>query len=260
MEVWVGHSLAKLGRVDLAKDIFQINDIQLDSSNVGYDDSRQKRQKSGMDYAHLGVRRLDLAAGDLNYTPDSISGTIRSASFLEQSGFQLTRLRTKFFYSDHRAWLSDFFLQTPGTVLQRNISLRYDSLAGMMKNPAHTLIDLDLADSRVWMQDVLTFAPFLRAQSVFSRPNEVWSINARVKGSFDALDVQTLQLSGIRDLRLDLAGRVGHPFDVRRLEGDFAATPDLGQPGRVGQSVAQGDAALPYFASRLFRSHRAIGR
>jgi hypothetical protein len=219
--VWVGHGLAKLGRVDMAKEIFQINDIQLDSTNVGFDNNRQKRQKTGMDYAHLRVRQLDFVGRDLTYTPDSISGTIRDAAFLEQSGFRLTRLRTKFFYSDRRAWLGDLFLQTPGSLLQRTVSLSCDSMAGMMKNPAHTWVDLDLAGSRVRVQDLLIFVPSLRAESVFSHPDEVWSINARVKGSFDSLNIQTLQFSGIRDWQLDLAGRVGHPFDVRRLEGDL---------------------------------------
>ena len=219
--VRVGRLATKVQRVDFANEIFQLKDFQLDSTDVRFDDNRQQRQKAGMDYAHLGVSQLGLAARELDYSPDSLSGTISGGSFLEQSGFRLARLRTKFFYSGHRAMLSDLFLQTPGSLLQRNVSLQYDSLGGIMKNPAHTLVDLDLAGSRVQVQDLLSFAPFLRVQPVFSHPNEVWPVNARVKGSFDALNIQTLQLSGIRDIRLDLAGRVVHPLEIRRLWADL---------------------------------------
>lgn len=195
--------------------------VRLNGDNVRFDDDNQPRQKEGMDYAHLGVSQLTLSASNLNYSSDSISGTIAQGSLTEQSGFRLMRLQTQFLYSDHRAILSNLLLQTPGTLLQRNASLQYDDLAGMMKNPARTLVDLDLPGSRVQVKDILTFAPFLRTQPLFSHPNEIWQVNARIKGSFDALTVPVLQVSGVRDLRIDVAGKVLHPFDVRRIQTDL---------------------------------------
>ncbi len=192
--------------------------VRLNGDNIQFDDDNQPRQKAGMDYAHLAVSRLTLAASNLNYSTDSISGAIAQGSLTEQSGFRLMRLQTRFFYSDHRALLSDLLLQTPGTLLQRNASMQYTSLAGMMKDPARTLVDLDLSGSRVQVKDILTFAPFLRSQPLFSRPNEIWQVNARVSGNFDALTVPVLQVSGVQDLRLDVAGRVLHPFDVKRIQ------------------------------------------
>lgn len=219
-DVRVGRLVTVGGRLDLNRDIFQVREIQIDSTSLRFDDDRQKRQKAGMDYAHLGVTGFRLRAGDLQYTPDSISGTITAASLDEQSGFRLNRLQTVFFYSDHRAQLGGLLLETPGTLLQRSISLRYGSITGMVKNAAHTLVDLDLAGSRVQVRDILYFAPFLRSQPLFNRPGESWQIRARAKGSFDDLTVQTLQVSGIMDLRVDVEGRVLHPMDARRLQVD----------------------------------------
>jgi hypothetical protein len=192
--------------------------VRLNGDNIQFDDDNQPRQRAGMDYAHLGVSQLTLAASNLNYSTDSISGAIAQGSLTEQSGFRLIRLQTQFFYSDHRALLRNLILQTPGTLLQRNASLQYADLAGMMKNPARTLVDLDLPGSRVQVKDILTFAPFLRSQPLFSHPNEVWQINAQVKGNFDALTIPVLQVSGIQDLQLDVAGKVLHPFDSRRIQ------------------------------------------
>jgi len=220
MQARLGRLTADVREVDLDKEIFLAKAIQLDNTDIRYDDNTQKKQKAGMDYAHLAVRQLSLAGSDLRYSQDSISGTVASGALSEQSGFRLIRLQTNFFYSNRRALLKDLVLQTPGTLLRRDVSLQYDSIAGMVKTPAHTLIDLDLAGSRVQVKDILTFAPFLASQPVFRHPEEVWVVNARAKGSFDVLDISELQLSGIRDLRLNLAGVIRHPFDSRRIQGD----------------------------------------
>ena len=217
----LGRLVANGAQLDLGKEIIRLKKIQVDSTDTRFDDNRVRRQKTGMDYAHLGVTRFRLRAGNLEYTPDSISGTIAEGSLNERSGFRLNRLQTSFFYSGHRTELDRLLLETPGTHLQRTIALRYDSIAGMVKDAAHTQVDLDLAGSRVQVGDILTFAPFLRKQPLFSRPGEVWRIGARAKGSLDALDVQMLQVSGIRDLQADVAGRVIHPFDTRRLKADL---------------------------------------
>jgi TamB, inner membrane protein subunit of TAM complex/AsmA family len=219
--VRIGGLETNVRRVDLEKEIFQVKDIRLDSTELRFDDDKQKPQKTGMDYAHLGVTGLALAARDLAYSPDSISGAIRSATLKERSGFRLDTLKTVFFYSDHRAQLNDLLLVTPGTVLRRAVSLRYDSLGGMIKDAAKTQVDLDLAGSRVQVRDILVFAPYLKSQPAFSRPDEILRVTARATGSLDVLNIQTLQFSGLRDIRVDVAGRVLHPFQTDRLWADL---------------------------------------
>ena len=219
--VRIGSLETNVRRVDLEKEVFQVSDIRLDSTDVRYDDDKRKPQKEGMDYSHLGVTALALAGRNLAYSPDSISGMIKSAMFREQSGFRLDTLRTTFFYSDHRAQLNDLLLVTPGTVLRRAVRLRYDSIGGMVKDAAKTQVDLDLAGSRVKVGDILIFAPGLKSQPAFSRPDEIVQVTARATGTFDALNIQTLQCSGLRDIRVDVAGRVLHPLQTDRLWADL---------------------------------------
>jgi translocation and assembly module TamB len=248
--VHIGGLETNVRRVDLAKEVFQVSDIRLDSTDVRFDDDKQKPQKIGVDYAHLGVTGLALAARDLAYSPDSVSGAIRSATLKERSGFQLDTLRTVFFYSGHRAQLNDLLLVTPGTVLRRAVALRYDSLGGMIKDAAKTRVDLDLAGSRVKVKDILVFAPWLKSQPVFSRPDEILQVTARATGSLDALNIQTLQFSGLRDIRVDVAGRILHPFrtdrlwadvKVNRISGSRAAILGLLPKGTVPSSISLPD-------------------
>jgi hypothetical protein len=244
--VRIGGLEANVRRVDLEKEIFQLKDVRMDSTDVRFDDDKRKPQKEGMDYAHLGMTGLTLAAADLAYSPDSVSGSIRSATLKERSGFRLDTLQTVFLYSDHRAQLNDLLLVTPGTVLRRAVTLRYDSLGGMIKDAAKTKVDLDLAGSRVRVGDILVFAPYLRRQPAFSRPDEIWQVTARATGSLDALNIQTLRFSGLRDIRVDVAGRVAHAFqtdrlwadlNVNRISGSRAAVVGLLPKGTVPASI-----------------------
>ena len=206
--------------LDLNKLIIHARGLQLDSVNYALDNTKQPRQKRGMDYYHLYAQNLTLHGEDLAYTPDSSSGRITRGELAERSGFRLTQLQTRFFYSDRRITLSDLLLRTPGTLLQRSASLTCDSLAGMMKNPAHTLVRLDLPNSHVQLRDLLIFAPDLASQPAFRNPNDTWVVNGRLDGNFDAITVRGLQFSGLRDVRLDMAGVIRHPFDSRRIQGD----------------------------------------
>ncbi len=207
--------------LDLNKLIIRSKGLNLDSASFAMDNSKQPRQKSGMDYYHLLANGLTLHGEDLAYSADSASGQITKGELLEQSGFRLTQLQTKFFYSDRRIALQDLLLRTPGTLLQRSASLQYDSLASMMKTPAHTLVSLDLPSSHVQLKDILVFAPGLAKQPVFRHPNDTWQLNGRLNGNFDAIDIQTLQFSGIQDIRLDMNGRLLHPFDTRRIQANL---------------------------------------
>ena len=195
--------------------------LRFNGDNLQFDDDTQRPQKTGMDYAHLKVDQLTLHGSSLSYSDDSTSGTLTKGSFSERSGFRLTRLQTRFLYASHQAFLKDLFLQTPGTLLQGSAALKYATLSGMMKDPKHTLIDLDLPNSKIQVKDILGFVPALQTQPVFAHPADVWSINTRVKGNLDALNIQTLQFSGIQDLRLDVAGTLLHPLDPKNIMADL---------------------------------------
>ncbi|WP_431210527.1 hypothetical protein ACQ86N_31685 [Puia sp. P3] len=220
-EVKVGELAAQVKRVDLEKMGFEVSRIEADSTDLRYDDNSQKKQKRGMDYAHLAVKGLGLSADNFSYSADSISGHISRGEFSEQSGFRLDQLQTRFFYSDRRVWLKDLLVRTPGSLLQRAAAMEYDSVMGIVKHPARTRLDVDLVNSKVQVRDILYFAPFLASQPAFANPSAVWNIDARTTGTLDVLNIQRLRFSGIRDLRLDVTGKLLHPMDTSRISADL---------------------------------------
>ncbi|HVV03065.1 MAG TPA: AsmA family protein, partial [Puia sp.] len=214
--VQLGGLTAEVRSVDLDKQVFRVKSVELDSTDWRFDDDKQRRQKKGMDYAHLDVRGMSLHGNDLLYSADSISGVLTKGEMSEQSGFTLLELRTGFVYTAHETLLKDLLLRTPGTLLRRSLTLHYSSLAGITKDPAHTLVDLDLPDSRIKVKDVLVFAPFLASQPALA-PNDIWNVDTRIRGNLDNLRIEHLRFSGLQDIRLDLSGTVLHPMDTARV-------------------------------------------
>jgi len=217
----VGSLVADVRKVDLDRMVYQLGELRVDSTDLRFDDDSQKRQKKGMDYYHLAVKGLALSADNFTYSADSISGHISRGLLSEQSGFRLDQLQTRFFYSGRRVWLKDLLVRTPGTLLQRAAAMEYDSVMGIVKHPARTRLDIDLVNSRVQVKDILYFAPFLASQPAFAKPNSIWYIDARTTGTLDVLTIQRLRFSGMRDLRLDVAGKLLHPMDTSRISADL---------------------------------------
>ncbi|HSC39415.1 MAG TPA: AsmA family protein, partial [Chitinophagaceae bacterium] len=92
--------------------------VQLNDDAIRYDDDNQRRMASGMDYAHIKTTGLTLHAANLLYSSDTISAHITEGSMKEKSGFELSRLQTRFFYSARQAYLEDLDLRTPHTILR----------------------------------------------------------------------------------------------------------------------------------------------
>ena len=195
--------------------------IALNNNNLQYDDNNNRPVASGMDYSHIKATGVTLHAADLLYGPDSISGNIRSGSLREKSGFELSRLQTKFLYASHQAYLENLDLRTPHTLLRDFVRLRYPSLAAFKNNPGGVELDLQLRNSQLQLKDALYFAPQLAKQELFRRPNDILHVNTRVKGTLDNMNVQQLQLSGIGSTVIDIAGTLRHPTDAKRFSADL---------------------------------------
>lgn len=179
-----------------------------DQNNLQFDNDNLPRQRTGMDYAHLKATPFVLHAKDFFFAEDSIGGKIESASFREQSGFVLNELTADFLYTGNQAWLHDLYLETPGTQLKRNATIRYASLDALQKDLGNLYIDIDIADSRILVKDILSFVPSLRSQPAFADPGATWFINSQVQGRVADLNITSLQLRGLQDTRADIKGRI----------------------------------------------------
>ena len=186
----------------------QVKSLDIADNNFQFDNDNNPKVAKGMDYAHLKAEALTLKASNVLLDVDSMAAKITKASFKEKSGFVLNDLQTKFLYTEKETYLHDLYLETPGTELKRNAAIKYASLESLKNDIGNMYVDLDLQDSKLSVKDVLTFVPELSQQPAFAYPDAVWYVNSRINGRINQLNIDELQLQGLRDTKVDVAGTI----------------------------------------------------
>jgi translocation and assembly module TamB len=198
-----------------------VAEIDLDKNDIRFDNDNSPSVQKGMNYAHLDARELTLKASNFVLATDSVAGEITEGSVKEKSGFDLEELRTKFLYTSRGASLQDLYIKTPGTELRRHASIRYASIESIQKDIGNMQVDLDIEDSRLLVKDVLMFAPMLQQQPAFADPNAVWYLNSRVTGRVSDLRINSLQLQGLQQTKVDVTGSIAGLPEMKNMRADL---------------------------------------
>lgn len=199
-----------------------VNAIELDDNNFKFDDESKRRIVRGMDYAHMDIKDLTLHANNFAFNKDSIAGEITEGQMSEKSGFVLNTLEAKFVYTDKGASIQGLLIKTPGTTLQRSAVVSYPSLEALQKNIGLLELNVDIADSKVRVKDILIFAPALAAQPAFRNPNTTLFLDARIRGSVSRLRIDKFQAHGLGNTRVDVSGAINGLPDAKNLSADLS--------------------------------------
>ncbi len=202
-------------RLQIAKTSFLNNNIQ-------YDDESKPRQASGMDFSHLKLTGLSIEMANLLYSKDSIAGKVTKGSLQEQSGFVLNAFSTDFLYAFNQAYLKNLSIQTPGSSIQRSLSIRYPSIEAIQKDPSKMTIDADLRNTSIQLKDILAFMPSLKTQPIFKNSATVLHINTRMTGSLAKLSVPAFQFSGMGGTSAELSGTIRNATDPKKFQADLS--------------------------------------
>lgn len=189
----------------------------LDNVNVIYNNGIGQNLSKSFDSNHLNISKLNGTLKDISYGTD-ISGTVEQVSFIENSGFVLENLSTKFKYGTTETILDELNLKTPHTFLQRNLKLTYNNINDLSNNLGLVGVEAKLPQTKIGFKDVLWLAPNLRNSIPFkSYPNAILNVTAHVKGTVNDLLVQEFKLSGLDNLKVDASGTVKNALDTDKL-------------------------------------------
>ncbi len=180
--------------------------VEINDNNLKFDDDSKARLAHGMDYSHLDAKNLTLHLDKLLFSGDSISATIKKGVMREKSGFVLNRFEGNLLFADTEAFLRNLIIETPGSIVRRDIILTYPSLETVTKDPSLLKMNIDLRDTRVQVKDLLVFAPQLISQPAFQDKNATWYLNGRLRGNLSNLQIETLQARGLNNTTLDISG------------------------------------------------------
>ncbi len=199
----------KLDRLRLGNDRFQLDDNAVDL-------------KEGLDPAHLDLQHIYVSAGDVLYTPESMIASIQQLAFKDRSGFILDTLHADIAYNNKQISATALYLQTPYSVLQNSIVLKYVDIAALTTMPANTTVDIKLDKSVIAVNDLYTLVPSVKK---YMQPqkfrNNIVRLNTAVTGTLKELSIPSLQLSGFSGTVINAKAILYNITDANNLAYDI---------------------------------------
>ncbi|MBD3581359.1 translocation/assembly module TamB domain-containing protein [Flavobacterium selenitireducens] len=187
-----------------------------------FDDENAQRVKKGIDYKHLALSGFELKATNVSYSPDVISGNVKSLKMRDKSGVVIEKLQAEFYYGPKQAYAKNLYLKTPKTEIRDRLVAGYPSLESLSDAPGELLLDADLKNSRIAFEDILLFVPTLEDTNPFKdNPKAVVFINGQLKGKLKDLSIPNLEVSGIGNTRIAASGRITGLPDAKTARFDL---------------------------------------
>jgi hypothetical protein len=181
----------------------------LTNNDVQFDNQAQPKMAKGLDYMHMNIHNLNGELTDFNYNGKDISGRVNSFTFSEQSGLDIKQFHTTFLYGEKQSYLKDLYLETPQTVIQKQLQVSYPSLAALSSNLGALHIDADIADSKVGLKDILLLMPTMAAMEPFKHsPNAVFKVSSRVVGNVNNLSIPNFEITGLSHTHIKASGNI----------------------------------------------------
>ncbi len=186
--------------------------VDLVNNHLQYDNLAAKPLAKGIDFNHLDVTGLNLGATDLVFNNEGIKINVKNGSLKDKSGFELNALKGDAIYSDKQIKLSNFILKTPHTNIENATDITYSSIDDLTKHPERVKIKLALKNTSVGLKDASFFSNALPK----AYENQKLKVNAQLNGSLNDLNVPQLQVSGFKNLAIDISGRAKNVTDVNK--------------------------------------------
>lgn len=191
----------------------------LANDDIKFDNEGQKLLKKGLDYAHMHISDLNADFENLVYNPDTMSGTINSFTFKEKSGLALQKLHTDFFYGPKNTYLKNLLVETPHTIIQKDLEVSYPSIDAVTKDMGKLSINANLDGTRVAMQDVLLIMPAMAGQ-LQGIQHDVFRVNGKVIGKINDLNIPSLEIAGLSGTHVKASARLRGLPDMNRATFD----------------------------------------
>ena len=172
--------------------VYEIDDIFLKNCKFSY----KKQQKNiaetmqKVDFANLYLKEINSRISLDKIAEKHFSGSIKSLSFSEKSGFKLKNFQTKFLFNDSTCRVLDTKLLLPNSQFSLDsIVLTYNNLETLKTNFEKTGIDLGMFSAKINCKDFVNFSP------LFSDLTNEITMKMRAYGTIENLIVERIDIN-----------------------------------------------------------------
>ncbi|MBS1622546.1 MAG: translocation/assembly module TamB domain-containing protein [Bacteroidetes bacterium] len=209
--------------------------IHLEHIDFAFDETDAPRVTAGMDYRHLKLTDVNTHIEHGYYSPDTILADIHHLSARERCGIVLRNLTADGQYTSTGGILHGLTLTTDISHIEpSDIAVHYGSLRSLSTDIGDLTIHADLHPASVDVQDILWFAPQLRA--TFDKMHLTHAtVSGKITGQLKDLTAQHLSATVGRHTAANIdAHIIGLPkavtayydvelHDVHSTEGEISA-------------------------------------
>lgn len=180
---------------------FALKNVDFNNNNIKFDNLGAKRTK-GLDFNHLDIKQLSLGAENFSFANGGITVNVKNGTLKDKSGFALNALRGDAVYNNKQIKLSNLVVKTPNTTIENNTELNFTSIDDLTKHPERVKLNLALKNTSIGLKDAVFFSNAIPA----NYRNEKININANVNGYLNNLVIPQLQISGLKNTRINVSG------------------------------------------------------
>lgn len=201
---------------------FKVRESNIKQVDFNYDDYNTAAIPKGFDYNHLKLQSLSFDAQDIHYSSVSTSGKINAFKVKEQSGLDIQSFKADFFYGKTNSFLKNLYLKTPQTLVKDELQIGYPSIAAISDNLEELSIHAILKKSSVGFKDILLFVPGLANKVPFNNnPNAILRVNSKIFGKLGAIEIPSLEISGIGNTKIVGSGTITGLPDTQKAYFDL---------------------------------------
>lgn len=197
--------------------VLAIKSIDLKNNNLVYNDNTVKSTPKGLDFAHLGLKKITLKASDILYAGEKMGANILQAIASEKSGLDVEQLKGKFTMDQKVIVFEKLFLETPHTKLDGNIRIYQAALDSKYKGDEVNVVNFK--NSIFGKKDIALLLPdYTEIFEKQLRGAKYIYLTLDGKGLINRLNISKLiAYTDKKDAYLNLNGSVGFPFDPNKL-------------------------------------------
>ena len=201
--------------------LIKAKQVSLKNNHVEYDDNNMVAA-GGFDPSHFNMQNLGADISSLVYSSKRTAAEVKQLTFSDTSGFVLDTTHVNFLMTDSILSAKDLYVKTAESLLKDFIELQFDSINGITKNPANSLLAAKLNNSTIAFNDLYLLVPSLKASFPPAQfADNLVHFNTEVRGNLAQVYLPYLQLVGFSGSSLDAHATLYNLTDANKFYYDL---------------------------------------
>ena len=201
--------------------LIKAKQASLSNNQFRYDDNNLPFL-GGLDLGHFNAKNVTAGISSFIFSKDSTAALIKQFTFKDSGGFALDTTHANFLMTSKGLSAKELYVKTAQSLLQKDIEIKYDSIAAITKTPENTLLAATLNNCTIAFNDLYLLNPALKK----SFPPETFQdnfiqFNTEIRGNLSRIYLPSLQLTAFSGSTVSAHGTLYNLTDANKFYYDL---------------------------------------